>query len=99
MPIGSAIMRARRLRGSTLAPVVLFQNHPEAVRLGYDLTERMALIAGELFEAFEGETIKAFYDRLCAIARERKVVIVSVGSDEPVKVSRYNMDGSPVTLN
>jgi hypothetical protein len=85
-------------------PVVLIIGCPEASRLGFDLrSERMAMIrsngVAEPFEAEANETTKAFHRRLCRIARSRNVFIVSVGSDEPQKVSRYNLDGSLRVLN
>jgi hypothetical protein len=80
-------------------PVVAIINNPEATRLGFDLTEREALIASEVVRALDGETLKAFHDRICGIARERNVMLISVGSDAPVAVARYNLDGSPVTVN
>jgi hypothetical protein len=81
-------------------PVFLLVNNPEAVRLGFDLKgEREAIVAGEFHRAEATESTKAFHHRLCAIARSRNVCLVSVGSDQPVLESRYNLDGSPVTLN
>ena len=80
--------------------VVLFFNNPMAVRLGFDLTsERMALVAGEVFEAEAMEPTRAFHHRLVDIARSRGVFVVSVGSDEPQLVSQFNIDGTPVTVN
>ena len=81
-------------------PVVFFFNNPMAVRLGFDLTsERMALVAGEVFEAEAMEPTRAFHHRLVDIARSRGVFVVSIGSDEPAKVSRYDMQGKLIVLN
>jgi hypothetical protein len=52
-----------------------------------------------LFEADEEESTRAFHHRLCAVARSRNVYLVSVGSDQPMLESRFNFDGTPVTLN
>jgi len=98
LSVASALAKAKRLR-SGKPPVILFTNNPNAVRLGYDLTERMALIGTELFQAEAMESTGAFHHRLVDIARSRGVFLISIGSDTPVKVSRFNMDGSPVTLN
>jgi hypothetical protein len=87
--------RADRLHATSLPPVALLYGSPEPSRLGFDLaSERMALIKGELFEATEEETTRAFHHRLCAIARARKVMLIEVGSDEPMKECRYNRDGT-----
>jgi hypothetical protein len=102
--IDSALREAKRLKRERQArdqpPVIMIINNPEAVRLGFDLSsERMALIGTELFEAIELESTRAFHHRLVEIARSRRVFIVSVGSDVPQKVSLYNLDGTPVTVN
>jgi hypothetical protein len=104
MSIDSALALAKRLKREREArdqPLVIFiVNCPEAPRLGFDLkSERMAMMAfkngPELFEATDGETTKAFHRRLCAIARERGVRIVALGSDDPPQpVCRYNLDGT-----
>ena len=86
--------------------VVLLFGDPEPHRLmGRSLSAREAMIGRELFAATDGETIKAFHRRLGKIARERvagldrKVTIISVGDDEPVKECRYNLDGTLITVN
>jgi hypothetical protein len=104
LSIDSALALAKRLKherqARDLAPVILIVGCPEPARLGFDLkSERMALIEGELFEAAEIETTGSFHARLVQTARERGVRIVSVGSDEPMAVSRFNLDGSPITVN
>jgi hypothetical protein len=92
--------RADRLHNASLRPVVLFYNDPEAIRLGFDLKgEREAIIANEFHCAEATESTRAFHHRLVAIARARDVYLVSIGSDEPQLESRYNLDGSPITLN
>lgn len=86
--------------------VVLISGDPEPHRiLGRSLSSREAMIEGELFEAAEGESEKQFHRRLVAIARERIVSLdrgirtVSIGDDEPELECRYNLDGSPITVN
>jgi hypothetical protein len=106
--IDSALALAKRLKrerqARDLPPVILIIGCPEASRLGFDLaSERQALIrsnvGAELFEAEAMESTKAFHVRLCAIARSRNVHLVSVGSDQPMLESRYNLDGSVRVLN
>ena len=103
MSIAKALADARRLKrerqARDLAPVILLQGDPEPSRLGFTLSsEREAVIEGELFEAEAMESTKAFHTRLVAIARSRNVRIISIG-DELTKVSRFNLDGTPITLN
>jgi hypothetical protein len=103
--IDSALALAKRLKrerqARDLSPVILIIGCPEACRLFPDrmTSEREAVIGVDYFAALDDETTKAFHTRLCRVARERGVRIVSVGSDEPVKESRYNLDGSPITVN
>ena len=94
----------RERQALDLPPVVLIVGDPAPSRLGFDLSsERQALIefngGAELFEAEAMESTKAFHDRLVEVARSRNVNVVSLGSDEPVKVARYNADGTPITVN
>jgi hypothetical protein len=58
-----------------------------------------SLIKGEVFEAEAMESTRAFHHRLARIARARGIYVVSIGDDTPQLVSRYNLDGSPVTIN
>jgi hypothetical protein len=99
MSLARAFADARRLQlarqAHDLAPVILLIGDPEATKLGHDLTsERQAIIANELIEAEAQESTKQFHARLCRVARERGVTVVSVGSDEVVKISRYDADGN-----
>ena len=86
--------------------VVFISGDPEAHRLlGRSLSSREAMIGSELFAALDGESEKQFHRRLADIARERVagldrgITIVSIGDDEPVKECRYNLDGTPITVN
>jgi hypothetical protein len=86
--------RVDRLHDNSLPPVILLYNNPEAVRLGFCLqSEREAIVAGEITRAEANESTKAFHARLVEIARARNVRLVSVGSDEPMLESRYDLDG------
>jgi hypothetical protein len=104
LSIDSALALAKRLKrerqARDLPPVILIVGCPEPARLGLRPRERAhGVDRGEVFEADISETTASFHARLCAIARERAVYVVSVGSDQPVLESRYNRDGSPVTVN
>jgi hypothetical protein len=79
--------------------VTAILNSPEAVRLGFDLTSRMALVGTELFEAAEEEPTLAFHNRLVEVARARGAFVIALGSDEPVKESIFNADDSRRLLN
>jgi hypothetical protein len=89
--------RTERLPGAAL-PIVLIHGSPEPNRvLGFNLTERQAMIGTDLIEAEATETVKAFHRRLVKVARERGGRIVSVGSKpSPADPSR-RPDG--ITLN
>jgi hypothetical protein len=93
--------RADRLHAASLPVVCFLYNNPEAERLhpGRLISERVAMIAGELYEASQDESVGAFHARLSAIARSRCVagqalVLISVGDSTPQKQCRYNLDGT-----
>jgi hypothetical protein len=79
--------RTERLPGAAPAIVMIFGN-PEVGRLqwrgripaGAMQSEREAVIGEEHFEAEPGESIRHFHARICDIARERGVRIISIGS-------------------
>lgn len=86
--------RAERLPGVALPMVLLIEGDPESQRiLGFNLMAGQAMIETDLIEATPGETAKAFERRLVAMARERGVGIISLGSDEPKKPCRFDMVG------
>jgi hypothetical protein len=64
------------------------------------VTEDLGVSRGERSGALGASTwFVAASCWVIAVARERGVRLVSVGSDEPVKESRYNRDGSERVLN
>jgi hypothetical protein len=86
--------------------VVLLYGNPEPTRLlGRQMSSREAMIGTEVFSALDGESEGQFHRRLASIARERivgldrKITIISICSEEPVKVARFNADGTPLTIN
>ena len=99
--------RTERLPGAERAIVMIFGN-PEVGRLQYlgripagvMTSEREAVIGEEHFEAEPGESVRHFHARICDIARERSVRIVSIGS-EPSPAPPLRPPGRPdgVTLN
>ena len=99
--------RTERLPGAERAIVMIFGN-PEVGRLqwrgripaGAMQSEREAVIGEELFEAEPGESVRHFHARICDIARERNISIVSIGS-EPSPAPPPRPPGPPagVTLN
>lgn len=93
--------RAERANQSAQPIVVFISGDPEPARLlGRSLGGREAMVGGEVFSALDGESEGQFHRRLAKIARERvtgldrKVTIVSLGDDEPVKECLFNLDGT-----
>lgn len=93
-------LRILRLRRELASPEdhrpVFITGDPEATKLhrvGQMTSDREALIANEHFLALEGETTGEFHHRLVAIARERKVMFISLGSP-PTAAARYDMAGN-----
>jgi hypothetical protein len=106
--------RINRLRREVAPPedeqpmVVFIIGSPESTRrLGRHLTRHEALVgsSGELFTAAPTETEKQFRIRMANIARasvkglDRKLVVVSIGSDTVMAESIFNLDGSRRVLN
>jgi hypothetical protein len=92
--------RADRLHDAELPEVFLIIGAPEAVRL-YPTkmnSEAEAVVGGEYFAAADGESVKQFHARMAQIARDRGARVVMVGA-APTLPSRFNLDGSPVTVN
>ena len=98
MSVKTALRDAKRMsamRAGGGAVVLLIEGCPEPNRvLGLHLTERQAMIGTDLIEAEATESVKAFHRRLVEIARAKGRSIVSLGSGEPVKASRYDQSGS-----
>ena len=99
--------RTERLPGVAPAIVMIFGN-PEIGRLQWlgripadvMISERIAVISEEYFEAEPGESVRHFHARICDIARERGVRIVSIGSvPSPAPQSRPPSRPESVTLN
>lgn len=93
--------RVERVNQSDQPLVVLLSGNPEPTRrLGRQMSSREAMIETELFSALDGESVKQFHRRLASIARERvmglgrKITIVSIGDDEPVKECLFNLNGT-----
>ena len=87
MSVKTALRDAKRMkamRAGGEAPVILIEGCPEPNRvLGFNLTERQAMIGTELIEAEASESVKAFEPRLVEIAIARGERIVSLDSEPP----------------
>lgn len=108
MPRRSKVLldRAERANQSAQPLVVFVTGNPEPTRLlGRSLSAREAMIGGELFSALDGESVEQFHRRLADVARgriaglDRRITIVSIGDDTVQLVCRYNLYGSPITVN
>ena len=85
--------RTERLPSAASPAIVMIFGNPEVGRLqwigripaGVMTSEREAVIGEEYFEAEPGEGVGHFHARICDIARERGVRIVSIGSAPPLR--------------
>lgn len=90
------LARARRLNGSS-RPVIMLHNSPEVRRLQWTgvlasdvmMSERECMIATEVFAAEPEEPTKDFHRRMCRIAGERGVMMISVGYEPPAPAPAY----------
>ena len=98
--------RMERLPGAAAAIVMIFGN-PEVGRLqwrgripaGAMQSEREAVIGEEYFEAEPDESVRHFHARICDIARERGVRIVSIGSEPSPAPQHYPASVATETLH
>ena len=90
------LAKARRLGGAE-RPVVMIVGDPEIGRCKWQgripadamASERECLIATEVFAAEPDEPTKAFHRRMCRIARERGVYVISLGVEPPAPAPAY----------
>jgi hypothetical protein len=92
--------RAGRLNCSD-SLVTMIMNSPEATKLFPTKmnSEREAVVGTAYFEAFDGESVRAFRARMRQIARDRGVRLVMLGSEGPKARHDYDdtIDDEPLT--
>jgi hypothetical protein len=109
--LGNFDQRIEQLKHQTTAPedepppvvLVAVEGNPDVRPERPMISEREAQIGDEYFAATADETTQQFHARLKAHYRQTNargcVVLGHPGNAVPSAVSRFNADGSPITIN